>query len=326
MPNLLVTGSSGFIGQHVVAHLLEAGHEIYAPVRASSIQKVSRFVHRPQFHSIEIDFYNSHLADILAAQPIDAIIHLASIRGEGFGSPNDYQKINVEGTHALLEYALEKGVRRFLYCSTVGVLGAIPQTPDAKPDELPRPDNLYHKSKWQAEQAVRQLQSEKMKFIILRPTIAYGPGDDGFIPKLIEMVSAKRFVLNSRQVFIHLLNVQAFARLMVNILEKDFFSDKTYHVADRQPVLLNDVVNLISNLYYGEKYPRWLQVPEIIFKTAQLLLKVMRQKRLLTSIQLIAQSWTYDITSTMNDLDFEPADTLTSLETVIRERFNEIKN
>ncbi len=314
--NILISGISGFIGSHIAEKLLEDGHTLFAPIRKESERKISHFKANAQLNILTGDFYDPALLKNIDTK-IDVILHFASIRGAGMGTLNDYTKINVGGTQALLDFAKNRNVGKFIYCSTVGVLGSIPKKVPAAPDDKPRADGLYHQTKYESEKRVLAENCANLKTCVLRPTITYGPRDDGFIPKMISMVAGKKLILPSGTVKLHLLDVNAFATLVSSMIESGAWAGKIYHVADKDPVVLRELVNKISNIVSHEDYPGIYKVPGIIYRLSTILLTVLGMQKFNTSIKLISRNWYYDIQKTVDELNYQAVDTLTSIESVI---------
>ncbi len=304
---ILLTGSNGFIGHHFLKALLMQGHTIIAPVRpasASSLKKdtLSGVVVVEGFFG-DADFLES------IKQPVDAVVHLAAIRGAGGARPAEFQKVNVDATRTLLAWAVEHQVSRFIYCSTVGVLGTIPSRLPASVKDEARPDGPYHQSKYQAELLVRRAHSSHLQTIVLRPTITYGAGDNGFLPRLIRMVKKRLFILPNPDIRLHLLSVTHFAGLAARILKTDQGWGHVYHVADREAISLKKLVNFISQISTQKPYPRIWQSPVAVYHAASTFLEMAGRAGLKTSIELISRDWYYDISETTTDLSFKPADT-----------------
>lgn len=318
METVLLTGVSGFIGSHIARKLLDENFRVIAPVRKSSLKKTEDLQKYSNLKIITGDFYNTDLLQQIS-EKIDVVLHFASIRGEGAGSEKDYQQINVNGTENLLKFALASKTKRFIYCSSVGVLGTIPANQPAGAGQEEQPDNLYHQSKWQAEQLVSKYNTPLLETCIVRPTITYGSGDDGFLLRMIQLVKTKRFPLSSHDVNIHLLNVKAFSELIFKMLSCQNLNGKTYIIADKAPVLLKDVVQEIAS-FFGNN-AGWITVPYIIFSAGEFLLKILNQKKLLTSVQLINQNWTYKIDETVKDWNYQPSETLSGIKDYLKEIF-----
>ena len=309
---VLLTGASGFIGSHLAGVLLQEGYSVYAPLRAESFDKTNVLCSYENFHPLKGLFYDSAVLNDVT-ETIDFVLHLAAIRGGGRADEATYQQVNVQGTQILIDFARRHEVNGFLYLSTVGVMGTIPQKTPASELSPVQADGLYHLSKWQGEQALRRTAGE-IPYVILRPTITYGTEDDGFIPKLRQLIRSGRMVIPGAPVMMHLLSVEALCRLVKSILQKKQFNGKSYIIADKEPVQLQSVAELIARS--GGKY---FSIPKAVFRAADILLAGLRQQALRTSIQLISRNWTYDISAAINELNYNPCDTLTELQKLIKD-------
>jgi glycosyltransferase involved in cell wall biosynthesis len=89
----------------------------------------------------------------------DIIIHAAAIRGERFIGWEKYYRVNVLATVKLLEIALKYNIPRFIFISSVGVLGTSPKQLPANEETVYNPDCDYHRSKMLAEQAILRVSS-----------------------------------------------------------------------------------------------------------------------------------------------------------------------
>jgi len=181
-----VTGSSGFIGAHVVDRLLDAGHEVRALDLAPG---------RPDTRA------DHQVVDVLdleaVADALDgcaAIFHLAGMSNVdlAFADPVGTVRLNVEGTGNVCEAARRAGVRRVLFASTVWVYGAVPEggdvtrgagapggvgLPEDARIELARAGHVYTSTKLAAELLLHSYrETYGLPFTILRYGIPYGPG------------------------------------------------------------------------------------------------------------------------------------------------------
>jgi nucleoside-diphosphate-sugar epimerase len=325
--NILLTGASGFIGYHVAMQLHKAGFRIFAPVRPlsynekkiSGLEKIGISIFRG-------NFYNQEILKKIFENDIFCIVHMAAVRGMIKNQEDIYRTVNIDGTKVLLEFAKKNNTARFLYCSTVGVMGTIPKIQPANKNNQEYPDNTYHLSKWEAEKVVKNFHSETLRTLILRPTITYGAGDDGFMLRLVSMVMKTRFINCLSTVRIHMLNAESFAALITKIISEDKFDGQNYIVADKESVRLKDLVNLIYSTKNESQYPVYLTVPSIVFKAAASLLQALGQAGLSTSIKLISQSWVYDITETKKYLNYKPVDTFQRMEPMIKDYINALQN
>ncbi|HGY56653.1 MAG TPA: NAD-dependent epimerase/dehydratase family protein [Caldithrix abyssi] len=324
MQKVILTGVSGFIGSHVARHLLSRGYEVISPVRPASLKKehISRLSQKG-LRVVEGSFFEDDVLDKTFRETAGAVVHLAAIRGEQNFSIDDYRRVNVEGTRKLLQKAAQCNVPKFIYCSSVGVYGTIPGDQPADLNTPLKPDNHYHQSKREAELFVQAAHGAGISTCILRPTVTYGTGDNGFIPRLVKLTKAKRFPLSTKPVKIHLLYVEALAALIARLINDGNFTGRAFIVADEKPVFLHEIVNAVYELAYGRSYPVLLRFPKTAFSAGEHLLKWTNRQKLLTSWRLISRDWTYDISATVSEINYEPRDTMSSLLPVIKEYLNE---
>jgi thioester reductase-like protein len=316
---ILLTGSTGFIGSNVLSSLLDNQFEVMAPVRSVSHGKLT--IKHKNLLSVEGDFWDDSVFDAYQKFNPDVIIHLAAIRGEGFGNYDEYHKVNIIGTEKLVNYALENGVKSFIYCSTVGVYGTIPISLPAGLGTNPSPDNKYHLTKFQAERIVTETLKDKIPFIILRPTITYGPGDNGFLVRLVHLVKNNKFPLNRQPVNIHLLNIETFKTLVLFLVQNNIKVNNPLIVADQSPVLLSEIVNGIYHHYYNSPYPKYLRVPGIFFELLKKVTVLFGMSKLETSLRLISESWYYDTSSLSKILPVQLSDTMEGIQFYLRKGY-----
>lgn len=123
-----------------------------------------------------------------------ALIHLAArvhVMNEGAPDPlAQYRNVNVDGTLALARQALDKGIRRFVFVSSVKVNGESTAAGQAfQPEQGSAPVDPYGRSKWEAEQELRALANATgLEVVIVRPPLVYGPGVRANFRHLIEAV------------------------------------------------------------------------------------------------------------------------------------------
>ncbi len=176
-----VTGSTGLLGSNLVQQLRAAGWEVRALAR--SPQKAAQIIRDPG-----VEIINGDMEDVAGFAPAlagcDVLFHTAAYFRESFAFGDHWPKleqINVQGTIQLLTAAEAAGVKKAIYVSSGGVIGA---TPDGRPgDETTPPDagalsNLYFKSKVVAEQAVAQfLKTHTLPVVLILPSAIFGPSD-----------------------------------------------------------------------------------------------------------------------------------------------------
>jgi nucleoside-diphosphate-sugar epimerase len=310
---ILLTGATGFIGSHVANKLLEdQSFQIVAIVRTTKARGNIESLAAKGAIVVEGTFYDKALLEtVFRDYPVKYVIHLAAIRGEGSGTKEDYHKVNVLGTEVLLEASLRNGVNRFIFCSSIGVFGAIPRT---LPGNLMSPlngDNLYHLSKMLAEEKVRDFMHRGLDTCIVRPSITYGEGDDGFPLKLVELIRKRFLPLTRKSSLIHLLDVKKLVDVFTRLLIVDDLNQRILIVADKEPILLRELADLVYSHYYGKKYLVPFTLPEFFLTALLFILKTCGSKKWLTRLRLISQSWYYDTKELASLSGFTLSDTKT---------------
>jgi dihydroflavonol-4-reductase len=173
----LVTGGTGFVGNHVVRRLLHEGVTVRVLTRA----------HRPAqlLEGLPVEIVHGDLRDPASLQrAVEGcrwVFHVAADYRLWSPDPGELYRVNVDGTVALLEAVRDAGVaERVVYTSTVGALG-LPR--DGRPGSECTPVSLddmvghYKRSKYLAEQAVLRMASEGLPVTLVHPSTPVGPGD-----------------------------------------------------------------------------------------------------------------------------------------------------
>lgn len=306
---LLLTGASGFIGSRLAHRLLDQGR--YRPViltrkatpRVDALREKGAVVAEGFFGDPET------LDRIFGEHPVRSVIHAAAIRGEGAGSPAEYHRVNVLGTETLLDASLRHKVRRFLFTSSVGVFGTIPPVVPATVRTPPAGDGEYHRSKVLGEEKVLEYVRKGLDAYIVRPTVTYGEGDDGFPSSLAGMVRRRLFV-SGGDPRIHLLDVDRLADVFLALLEPRDPGQRVFLVADERPVRLRELVDAIHVHYHGSPYPAWLRIPDLALPVLRTAVRWTMPRKWTIRLKLVSNDWCYDIGDTMRLLDYRPSETI----------------
>jgi len=174
----LVTGASGFVGQALVARLAaDPEHTVRAGSRSSG-SALADGVARVQVPPLDA------AGDWRAVlQGVDVVVHLAArvhvMQDRAQDPLAEFRRVNVQGSLALARQALQAGVARFVFVSSVKVHGEA--TEPGRPfhaDDTAHPQDAYGQSKLEAETGLRELArgSSSMQWVIVRPPLVYGPG------------------------------------------------------------------------------------------------------------------------------------------------------
>ena len=175
MSRVLVTGGTGFIGSHLVEHLIERGDKVRCLVREQS--------NRRWLEGLPVDYCFGDIRDFdslpLAVDGVDYVFHLAAAKSSLH--ENDIYQINSVGTANLLKTVIKynPGIKRFVYISSLAAVGPSSSMLTREEDSA-HPITAYGKSKLAGEKSVLSF-SQKMPVTIIRPPAVYGPKDYDFL-------------------------------------------------------------------------------------------------------------------------------------------------
>ncbi|EMN7257597.1 NAD-dependent epimerase/dehydratase family protein [Vibrio vulnificus] len=233
-----ITGGSGFVGRTLV--------DI---IRAKKIQYIS-FLRTTDSDSNS--FTIGDISDLTdwkdALSDVSVLIHLASIAHGKTSSVDDYESINYLGTLNLAKQAATSGVKRFVFISSVGVLGSSTGKEGFTGNSIPAPENLYSLSKAKTEDALKELsRTTGMEIVIIRPPLIYGrnaPGNFGMLTKLIKRLPVLPFGLaTNRRNFI---SVQNLADLLITCATHPNAAGHTFLASDSETVSIKEFTNAIA--------------------------------------------------------------------------------
>jgi dihydroflavonol-4-reductase len=190
----LVTGGSGFIGQHLVATLHAQG----CRVRILDLRP-------PAYAGAVAQYVKGSILDEGVVQEalndIEEVYHLAALPGMWMPCKDDFHAVNCRGTEVVLKAARQRGVSRFLHCSTESILfGQSPpksfgiEHVHTTPDEMP---GAYTRSKLLAEQLALAAAASGFPVVIANPTMPIGPHYGNLTPPTLML----RHFLNRRVQF-----------------------------------------------------------------------------------------------------------------------------
>jgi NADH dehydrogenase len=217
---VLITGGTGFVGRSISRGLSEAG----VPHRLLSRRGIGLGGLSEGFAGSILD--RSSLDRALVG--CDRVIHLVGIISEAPGQT--YEGVHTEGTRHVLDAARAAAVRRWVHMSALGT----------RPDAVAR----YHRSKWEAEQAVR---SSGLDWTVFRPSVIYGKGD-GFVNLFagIGRWSPLVPVVGGGHSRLQPVDVESVARCFVRAAVESLGIGETFDVCGPVPLTLREILDEID--------------------------------------------------------------------------------
>lgn len=179
MTRVLVTGGTGFIGQHLASALAAGGRQVRV------LDLIPPACAIPEVEYVEGSVLDPGLVEE-ALRDVDEVYHLAGLPGMWIPHKADFYRVNCQGTEVVITAARKRGIARFLHCSTESILFRPSSSKDAEgehsllpPHEMPGP---YTRSKMLAEQFATQAAASGFPLVIGTPTMPIGPHDHNLTP------------------------------------------------------------------------------------------------------------------------------------------------
>jgi len=309
--NILITGSTGFIGYHLIKRLSRKGHTISCVIRRSSKTKKLR-----EF-PIDFLFYTDIANNRVDFTQFDVVYHLASIRHKWGTTWEEYRQTGQEFTRHLIKSSVGK-VNHFIFCSSVAVYG-FPKALPISESSPRKPVSLYGKMKLECENIIYNYceQYNLPEFTIIQPSIVYGEYDpNGMMTRLIKMLydGIYHTIGNGKN---HMQFI--FIEDLIDLFEKVGTSLKptnsSFIAAYKESIAVNDLVNIIKEkldkkVTFDLKIPRWFarisaDLLEISYKAG---LKLTGSEPLIAKekIDTMTKNVEYDIAKAERQLDFKP--------------------
>ena len=197
MQQVLVTGGSGFIGQHLVAILIAQGRR----VRVLDIRP-------PRCAGMEVQYVRGSVLDPellqAALDDVEEIYHLAGLPGMWTRHKDDFHAVNAQGTSVVIAAARKRGVSRLLHCSTESIvfrpscsISTLAEDSCVTLDQMP---GAYTRSKMLGEQHALQAAASGFPVVIANPTMPIGPHNGNLTPPTLML----QYFLSRRVQFPHL--------------------------------------------------------------------------------------------------------------------------
>ena len=304
--NIAVIGGSGFIGTRLVKRLLEAGHQVKIldknPSEVYESLRVFTDVRKPE-------------TMIDGLRGIDVIYNLAAEHRDDVSPVSLYHDVNVQGAQNICDLAIQLGIDKIIFTSSVAVYGS--SVIETDESGFLYPENPYGKSKKDGETVYRTWLKGSLdrSLAIIRPTVAFGEDNRGNVYNLLKQIASGTFLMIGRGTNVksmcYVENVAAFLAYSL-IFGK---GEHLYNYIDKPDFDMNTLVRAVNRII-GKGDSVGIRLPYVIGLFGgycfDLLAKILGKKLFISSVRVkkFHQSTRFK-SSRIKKLDFQAPVALT---------------
>ncbi len=304
-----VTGSTGFIGSHLVRLLRAHGWRVRGLVRPGRDPA--------RLQAVGAEVILGTLEDLAAltrgCEGCDVVFHVAAALGPDADAHTLF-RVNVDGTENVLRAAAAAGVGRVVFTSSVAVYGE--SAPEGADEDTPlRPSGPYGESKVRAEAlCLRYLRERGVAVTILRPCFVYGPGDPYFLPTAVSVLRGGWFpVVDGGRLPVDLVHVEDVARAHLLAATAPQAAGRAYNITDGRRRNLQRLLELGARAL-GVRV-RMVSVPRFLVRPGAVVLRALAEllqipgRDLLTpeNLRAMCAPHHFSIARAREELGYEPA-------------------
>jgi len=296
----LVTGSTGFIGSHLVASLIRTGFDVTCLTRTSS---KTEYLDGLTVKLVEGDCTDRRSLDGVV-RGADYVFHLAGLTKAI--SDDDFFRVNAEGTRNLVTAVLNNNpnLTRFFYLSSLAAAGP---SHDGKPlnEECePRPVSVYGKTKYEGEKIVYGHRGD-LPITVIRPPVVYGPRDKDLLI-FFKMVKSGIIPYWGKCAYSFIYVDDLIAAIILSVMSEDAIGE-IFFVSDGKIYSTDEVIDAIADAV--EKKPIRVKVPQCIMPLIGLLSEKRQKVNIINTDKIKEMKYSYwicDTAKALSRLNFEP--------------------
>jgi len=299
---ILVTGATGFIGKHLVKKLVSKGHRIRCLVRKTSRKGDINYLKK-----LKVELFNGDLINKKSLKGIcggiDIVYHLTGVLGGFNVSETLISDINITGTMNILEESKKSNIKKFIFCSSAGVLGPI-----VSGNELSHynPSNFYEKTKVEAEKLVLKT---KLGYVIIRPEFVYGPMDNHVLPLFKAIKNKRFFIIGDGNSLLHPTYIDDLTQAFIKCLDPKI-KNKVYIIAGEKAIRVKELYKLIAKKLNVETNKLLIPLPitTILAFILENLSKIFKFNPIITKskIKFFTENRTFDTSKARKEIGYKP--------------------
>lgn len=256
MQNICVIGGSGFVGTRLISELINTHIILNLDIHQSSTYSTFTQI-------VDVRDYDS-LVDKLKAQ--DLVILLAAEHKDDVSPISLYYDVNVDGMRNVLRAMDANDIKNIIFTSSVAIYGLSKNNPDE--EHSADPFNHYGKSKWQAEQVLKEwyeISPGGKSVLVLRPTVIFGENNRGNVYNLLKQIESGYFIMigngKNKKSMAYVGNVTAFIENRIGNWQQGYH---IYNYADKPDLSTNEIVDVIFKKMGKKKQmfkiPYWIGI------------------------------------------------------------------
>lgn len=306
----LVTGGTGFIGSHLVEHLLSKRYSVRCLVRKTS--------DLTWLKGLNVEYAYGDLFDEAALRAavtgVDYVYHSAGITNAK--KKEDFYRGNATGTRNILHAVIthNPNLHRFIHVSSQTAIGPSPSKAPISEDARPHPITTYGKSKWKAEEECLSVIT-RIPLTIVRPPVVYGPRDKDVFEFFNTMNKGLQPIVGFNEKYVSMIHVSDLVGGFVMAGESNATAGQTYFISSKDVYGWKEIGDETKRLL-GRRVLR-VRLPEagvfIVAACAEFLALFSSKPALINfekARDMVQNYWTCDASKAKRDFGFEQQVTL----------------
>jgi UDP-glucose 4-epimerase len=258
MTRVLVTGGAGFIGSHLVDHLVDEGYDVRVidNLYSGKLENIERHIKNGKVDFVEGDIRDASLVKN-SLVGVDAVFHLAALISVPFSvsNPELTFDVNLAGTANLLNACSEKNVSKFVFVSSCAVFGDTKILP-VNEKASTNPISPYAESKLSAERECLSFQQRGLlQSVVLRFFNVYGPRQgmndySGVITRFINSAKQKHFltIYGDGSQTRDFVNVNDIVQALFACLKRNSANGEVFNIGSGKPTSITELVKTVLEL------------------------------------------------------------------------------
>lgn len=235
--SVILTGSTGLLGGHLLVHLIQAGKKVRCLTRTTSSVEQLKLIcsyYALPFEELQrsVEWVEGNTLDYIRLcelmEGITEVYHCAAVVSFNAKDRSEMLQTNIQGTSNMVDAALKAGVKKFCFISSIAALGT---TPDRSPiqEDTPRKNSdrvsAYSDSKFRSELEVWRGISSGLNAVIVNPGVILGPGDPEKGSLLLFKIGRKGMPFYTKATTGYV-DVRDVSKIAIQLMEKELFKER----------------------------------------------------------------------------------------------------